>query len=59
LFGYLKEGLAGTSFPDDGTLISAVREILTGIPVELVCRVFEDWIRRLHECVARAGGYVS
>jgi histone-lysine N-methyltransferase SETMAR len=59
LFGYLKECLAGTSFPDEETLISAVHEILTSIPIEMLCRVFDDWIRRLHECVARAGEYVS
>jgi hypothetical protein len=25
----------------------------------MLCRVFDDWIRRLHDCVARAGEYVS
>jgi hypothetical protein len=59
LFGYLKEGLAGTSFPDGETLISVVHQIVTTIPVAMLCRVFDDWIRRLHACVTRAGEYVS
>jgi histone-lysine N-methyltransferase SETMAR len=59
LFSYLKESLAGTNFPDQETLISAVHQILTDISIEMLCRVFDDWIRRLHECVVRAGEYVS
>jgi histone-lysine N-methyltransferase SETMAR len=59
LFGYLKEGLTGTSFPDQEILISMVHQIRTDIPIEMLCRVFDDWIRRLHDCVARAGEYVS
>jgi histone-lysine N-methyltransferase SETMAR len=42
LFGYLKEGLAGTSLLDQETLIFAVHPILTNIPIEILCRVFDD-----------------
>jgi hypothetical protein len=59
LSGYRKEGFAATSFPDQKTLISAVHQIRTAIPIEMLCRVFDDWIRRLPECVARAREYVS
>jgi hypothetical protein len=59
LFDYLKEGLAGTSFPDQETLISEVHQIFTDIPIEMLCRVFDDWIRRVLESIASAGEYVS
>jgi histone-lysine N-methyltransferase SETMAR len=55
LFGYLKEGFARTSFPDQETLISAVHPILTAISIEMLCRVFDDWIRRLHEWLPGQG----
>jgi histone-lysine N-methyltransferase SETMAR len=55
LFGYLKERLAGTSFPDEKTLISAVHQILTNIPIEMLCRVFDDWIRRLPSALQGQG----
>jgi histone-lysine N-methyltransferase SETMAR len=59
LFSYLKDGLVGTSYPDQEILIFAVHQIFTDIPIEMMCCVFDNWIRRLHECVARAGEYVS
>jgi hypothetical protein len=51
--------LARTSLPDQETLLSAVHQILTNIPIEMLGRVVDDWIQRLDECVARAGEYVS
>jgi hypothetical protein len=59
LFGSLKDYLEGTSFPDEESLISAVRQILSGIPIDMLCRVFDNWFRRLNECVACAGEYLS
>jgi histone-lysine N-methyltransferase SETMAR len=59
LFGDLKRRLAGNSFETLEDLSSAVDEILTGISAETFTSVFEDWIRRLHECVQREGEYVE
>jgi hypothetical protein len=59
LFGYLKGKLAGQSFDTLAGIQGAVREVLEGISGETWCAVFEDWIKRLEECIQREGEYVE
>jgi hypothetical protein len=59
LCDYIKECVDGTSFPDEEKLISAVGHILLDIPIGMLYHVFDDWIRRLNEGVAKVGEYVS
>jgi hypothetical protein len=42
LFGYLKECVDRTSFPDEENLISTVGQILSDILINMLCHVFDD-----------------
>jgi hypothetical protein len=42
LFGYLKECMDRTDFPDEENLISTVGQILSDIPINMLCHVFDD-----------------
>jgi hypothetical protein len=35
-----------------------VRVILTKIPIQTLSRVFDEWIEKLHECIANEGVYI-
>jgi hypothetical protein len=55
LFGYLKKELYGKNFTSRNGVISLVRALLTKIPVQLLSRVFDEWIERLHGYIAMTG----
>lgn len=59
LFGYLKGKLSGQSFETLSELSSAVGELLGQISREIWSSVFEEWTRRLEECIQRDGEYVE
>jgi histone-lysine N-methyltransferase SETMAR len=59
LFGYLKEQLKGRSFSEEEELLSALSELMSEIPPDMILRVFEDWDRRLRLCLQRKGEYVE
>jgi hypothetical protein len=58
LFGYLKKELHGKNFRSQNGVISMVRAILTKIPIQMLSRVIDEWIERLHECNANKGKYI-
>jgi hypothetical protein len=43
LFGYLKKELQGINFRSGNQVISAVRDVLANIPIEMLSRVFDEW----------------
>jgi hypothetical protein len=59
LFGYLKGKLSGQFFETLSGLSAAVGEILADISLEIWSSVFEEWTRRLEECIQREGEYVE
>jgi hypothetical protein len=59
LFGYLKGRLGRTSFSNEESLMPAIRQIFAAIPIDMLWRVFNNWIRRLHQGIATAMEYIS
>jgi hypothetical protein len=51
-FGYLKKELQGMKFRSGNQVISAVGDVLANIPIEMLSRLFDEWIERLHACIA-------
>jgi hypothetical protein len=47
LFAYLKDPLQGREFSSEAQVISAARQILEEIPIEILCKVTEELIHRL------------
>jgi hypothetical protein len=58
LFGDLKKELHRKNFESQNVVISVMRGILTKIPIRILSRVFDEWIERLHGCVANEGEYI-
>jgi hypothetical protein len=57
LFGYLKKE-PYENFRFQNGVIFVVRVILTKIPIQKLSRVFDEWIERLHGCIANDGEYI-
>jgi hypothetical protein len=55
LFGYLKKEREGRNFRSENEMMEAVRIILKAIPIRVLSEVFEQWIARLHGCIANGG----
>jgi hypothetical protein len=58
LFGTVKGKLIGETFNSADELIIAIGDILDSISQDELNRVFDEWIRRLRDCIARNGEYV-
>jgi hypothetical protein len=58
LFGNLKTKLEGNTFTVAGQIMAKVNEILMGIPLHEFTSVFDEWKRRLVECMDTGGNYL-
>jgi hypothetical protein len=59
IFGYAKHQLQGHEFTEGEEFVSAVSEILNQIPTDPLVDVFEDWMRRLPQCIDINGEHVE
>jgi hypothetical protein len=59
LFGDLKRQLSGCAFDHVDDLLSSVQEILDGFDKPMLIRVFQEWVRRLEQCIEKEGEYVG
>jgi hypothetical protein len=59
LFGKLKEQMAGSEFESTEDLLATIRRLTNGISREELESVFQEWERRLEECIQIGGDYVS
>jgi histone-lysine N-methyltransferase SETMAR len=59
LFGYIKGKLSGASFSTTDELANAIREVILGIPGDMILRVFQEWMARLQACCDCGGNYVE
>ena len=51
LFGYLKAYLEGMNFESFEEMFHAVQDFLYKIPIEMLGRVYSEWIVRLEKCI--------
>jgi hypothetical protein len=58
VFGYLKKELHGKNFRFQNGVNSVMRAILTKILIQTLSRVFDEWIERLHKCIANEVEYI-
>jgi histone-lysine N-methyltransferase SETMAR len=58
LFAHLKQCLEGQFFDDDIQLRLAVSAILMAIDIDVFVRVFDEWKRRLQQCIDQGGDYL-
>jgi hypothetical protein len=58
LFGNLKTKLEGSNFTSAGQLIVKLNEMLMDIPLHEFISVFDEWKRRLVECIDTGGNYL-
>jgi hypothetical protein len=59
LFENVKRQLSGCSFDHADDMFIAVQEILDGFEKHTLIRVFEEWVRRLKQCIETKGEYVG
>jgi histone-lysine N-methyltransferase SETMAR len=59
LFGDVKRQLSGYSFNHADDLSTAVQEILDSFDKPSLVGVFEEWVRRLEQCIETKGEYVG
>jgi hypothetical protein len=59
LFGHVKRQLGGYSLDHADNLFTAVQEILDGSDKPTLIRFFEEWVRRLEQCIETEGEYVG
>jgi hypothetical protein len=59
LFGWLKEKLQQQEFTDPYQLFEAVDDIFASISVDMVGKMFRNWIHRLERVVASYGDYLQ
>ena len=59
LFGRIKGMLAGKSFGSREELLSEVMKITQMIPRDELCRVYEEWKRRLVAVIESGGEYIT
>jgi hypothetical protein len=55
LFGHLKHHLEGKQFTREDQVISAVREVLNKILLQMFQNVMDDWQYRLRRCIQLEG----
>jgi hypothetical protein len=55
---YMKEQLKGRSFAEEEELASALSELMSKSPPDMILRVFADWNRRLWLCLLMKREYV-
>jgi hypothetical protein len=55
LFGDVKRQLSGCSFDHADDMLTAVQEILDGFDKPTLNRAFEEWVRRLQQCIETKG----
>jgi len=58
LFGYLKAYLEGMIFESFEEMFQAVQDFLYKIPIEMLGRVYSEWITRLEKCIESGGEYI-
>jgi len=58
LFGYLKDKAKGKRFCDENQILESIREEFFAIPKHQLESVFEEWERRLHQCIDGGGEYI-
>jgi hypothetical protein len=58
LFGNLKTKLEGNIFTSAMELMAKINEILMDIPLHKFVSVFDEWKRRLIECIDTGGDYL-
>ena len=59
LFGYLKQNLEGMYFNSFEELLEYVTRFLNSIPIELLHKVYLEWMERLQKCIDSGGEYVE
>jgi hypothetical protein len=59
LFGDVKRQLSGCAFNSAADLLAAVHHILDGYDRLTLISVFEEWMRRLRQCVDTEGDYIE
>jgi hypothetical protein len=47
------------TFGSDKDVISAVQDVLNEIPIEMICRVMDDWVGRLKRVIELGGDYLT
>jgi hypothetical protein len=55
LFGDAKRELSGCSFDDADDLLTAVQEPLDGFEQSTSISVFDEWVKRLEQCIETQG----
>jgi hypothetical protein len=58
-FGNVKRQLSGCSFDHADDLLTAAQEILDDFDRPTLIRVFEEWAKRLEQCIATEGDSVG
>lgn len=58
LFGYLKEKLEGKNFVNEEDLKKETISIMKNIEKETLKKVFNEWIKRLNQCIENKGDYL-
>jgi histone-lysine N-methyltransferase SETMAR len=58
LLGILKNKLEGNTFANEMKVKSKVYEILMNIPLHVFISVFDEWMRRIRECIDSGGEYI-
>jgi hypothetical protein len=58
LFGYLKNEDHGKKSKSETGVISVARAYWIKISIQTLSRVFDEWIERLHGCIANDWEYV-
>ena len=59
LFGYIKEKLKNCHYGSTDRLMTAIYNIIDGIPPELIANVMRNWISRLHMVIESDGDYIE
>jgi hypothetical protein len=57
LFGHVKEQMGGRGFGSPEDVLEWTREVFQRIRRDTIERVFEEWIRRVQECIECQGAY--
>jgi histone-lysine N-methyltransferase SETMAR len=59
LFGKLNGQMAGREFESTDNFLATIRRLATAISREELESVFQEWERRLEECIRIGGEYIS
>lgn len=58
LFGYIKNKLEGSKFEDPEELLLEIKRIISQISIDVLDKVFREWILRCQKVRAQKGGYI-